>query len=226
MKTESDKQKFLAFFGFLVVVALTVNFLFMGKFHIRPTQTQLPQQQFVAEKSPLEDEAVKRQQIAARLYDTSFTRKPGTTALAVLAADEDGKINQSINTALANHFRSGSTQIQTSFFKLEFVSTGVFSEILDGSNEFFDTMEIAKKLDATVFARQTVTYSQTAELNNLISATVKLDITLIPLSSHGDRKKWSFTAYGPGFSKEVARGAAEERLIKQITDDTKMVLNQ
>jgi hypothetical protein len=228
MRTESDKKRFLVFFVFLVVVAVVINFVFLGKFRIPQTRTEASPrqtQQIVFEKSPVENQAMKQQQAAARFFDTGFTPKSGTTVVAVLAVDENGKINQSINQALAKHFRNDNTQILTSFFKPDFVATGAFTEILDGSNEFFDALEIAKKLNATVFARLTVSYSQNAELNNLISATAKLDITLIPLANHGDRKTWSFTAFGPGFSKEVACTAAEERLIKQIADDTKMVLN-
>lgn len=229
MRTESDKNWFRLFFAFLVVVAVVINFLFLGKFRIPQSWTEAspPQtQQGVAEKSVVEDQALKWQQAAARFFDTGFIPKSGTAAVAVLAADENGKINQALNQALATHFKNENTQILTSFFKPDFVATGAFTEILEGSDEFFDALKISKKLNATVFARLTVSYSQNAELNDLISATAKLDVTIIHLANHGDRKTWSFIASGPGFSREVARSSAEERLIKQITDDTKMVLNQ
>lgn len=228
MRTESDKKKLQVFFALLVVVALVVNFLFLGKSRIPQMQMDSPPQQtrqLVAEQPTVEDRAMKQQQAAARFFDIGFTPKSGTAAVAVLAADENGKINQAINQALATRFRNDNTQILTSFFKPDFIAMGAFTEILEGSNDFFDASEIAKKLNATVLARLTVSYSQNAELNDLISATAKLDVTLIPLANHGDRQTWSFTAFGPGFSKEVARKAAEERLIKQIADDTKMVLN-
>ncbi len=60
---------------------------------------------------------------------------------------------------------------------------------------------------------------------NGITATLRLDVTVMPVSGQGDGKTWTFTAYGPGFTKEVANATAEERLIKQIDADTKMVLN-
>jgi hypothetical protein len=47
----------------------------------------------------------------------------------------------------------------------------------------------------------------------------------MPVSGQSESKTWTFTSNGPGFTKDIARGAAEERLIKQIAANTKMSLN-
>lgn len=75
-----------------------------------------------------------------------------------------------------------------------------------------------------MLAQQNVQYAQNTALDNVITATMQLKVAVMPVSGQSDAKTWTFTAYGPGFTKEVARQAAEERLIKQITTDTNMTL--
>ena len=75
-----------------------------------------------------------------------------------------------------------------------------------------------------MLAREDVQYAQNAALENVITATIRLVVTAVPVSGQGAPVTWTFTAYGPGFTKEIARTAAEERLIKQIASDTKLSL--
>ena len=75
-----------------------------------------------------------------------------------------------------------------------------------------------------VLVRKTVHYVNTPSLNNLVSANLQLDVVAMPVAATGQNQTWSFTANGPGFSQEAARKAAEERIIKQITNDNTITL--
>jgi hypothetical protein len=75
-----------------------------------------------------------------------------------------------------------------------------------------------------VLAHLDVQYTKNAALENVITATMQLSVAVMPVSGQGTGNTWTFTAAGPGFTKEVARQAAEERLIKQIATDIKMSL--
>jgi hypothetical protein len=116
-------------------------------------------------------------------------------------------------------------QILPSFFRPAFISDGLFDQVLSGSQDLFAKLELAKSVDTLVMAKEDVEYTQSPALENLITATIRLDVHLIHVSGQDDGTTWTFTAHGPGFSKDIARKAAEERLIKQISEDTKMSLN-
>jgi len=170
-------------------------------------------------------EAAEHAKYLARYLNGNFDRQAGNRAVAIVVANGNGKLNSAIATALARRFQGASIQISSSFFTPEFVSDGLFNNALAGSRELFRKLELVNSVDALVLAKEDVQYSQNAALENVTTATIQLDVTVVPVVGQGDSVTWTFTANGPGFSKEVACRAAEERLIKQIAADTKMSLN-
>jgi hypothetical protein len=61
-------------------------------------------------------------------------------------------------------------------------------------------------------------------LENVITASMELELTAFPLDASAEPRTWTFRAPGPGFKQGDARAMAEERIIKQIVSDTKMSL--
>ena len=182
-------------------------------------------QDAVAEQAKaVQDAAAKHAQFLARYVNTSFSRTPGSKTIAVAIVSEDGKLNRAVSAALESRFQREPARILSPFFKPEFVSDGLFNDAFTGAGEVFNKLELAKSLDGVVLAQQNVQYTQNTALENVITATMQLKVAVMPVSGPGDGKTWTFTAYGPGFTKEVARQAAEERLIKQIATDTNMSL--
>lgn len=171
-----------------------------------------------------QDAAAAHTQYLARYVNPGFSRMPGSETIAVVVVSEDGKLNRAVTAALESWFQRESVRILSPFFKPEFVSDGLFNGAFTGSSEVFNKLDLAKSLDEIVLAQQNVQYAQNSALENVITATVQLKVAVLPVSGQGDGKTWTFTAYGPGFTKEVARQAAEERLIKQIAADTNMSL--
>jgi hypothetical protein len=173
----------------------------------------------------VQEAATKRAQFLARYLNSGLPQKPGSETVAIAVVSEDGKLNRAVTDAIAGRFKKEPVEIISSLFKPEFVSDGLFNDAFTGSGEILNKLELAKSLDALLLARQDVQYSTNPSLQNVVTATMQLKVTVVPVSGRGAGKTWTFTAYGPGFTKEVARQAAEERLIKQIADDTKMSLN-
>ena len=177
-----------------------------------------------AARQAAQDAADAHTQYLARYVSPSFSRVLGSKTIAVAVASENGILNRAVTAALENRFQREPARILSPFFKPEFVSDGLFNDAFTGSGHIFNKLELAKSLDGIVLAQQNVQYAQNSALENVISATMQLKVAVIPVSSQGDGKTWTFTAYGPGFTKEVARQTAEERLIKQIATDTNMSL--
>jgi len=166
--------------------------------------------------------AAQQAQFQARYLIGGFPSKTNNDNIAVVVATEDGRLNFSLTAAMATRFHTEAVHVLHPFFKAEFVSDGRFNEAFRGSSELFNKLCLTNSIDELVLARQNVQYSEDASLNNLVTATMTLDVIAVPVSGQSDSKTWTFTAYGPGFTKEVARGAAEERLIKQIATGTNM----
>jgi len=169
-----------------------------------------------------EEAAIQHAKFLERYLNAGFSRKPGTRSLAIIAASEDGKLNSAISTALAQHFRTDSVEIISSFFKPEFVSDKLFAEVFNGSTDVLKKLEVANSLDALLLSRQSVQYSTSPSLLDLITANMQLEVQVLPVTGTVQAGAWTFTANGAGFKRGEARAMAEERLIKQIANDTKM----
>lgn len=160
----------------------------------------------------------------AQYVNSGSSRRPGTTMIAVAVVSENGAFNHAVNAALASRFKSDSASILTSFFRPAFVSDGLFASALSGSSGVFDKLELSKSLDVLLLGREEVQYSTDPSLENVMTATMQLELTAFSLSD-GQSQSWTFVANGSGFKQAEARLMAEERLIKQIAKDTKMSLN-
>jgi hypothetical protein len=239
MKTESDKQKFSLFIGCLIGIALLVNFFFIEIAHSyrndkdqrRQQQEQAQQQQEL--KKQQEADAVQAEKNAeaeharylARYLDSGFVRKSDVKTIAIIAASEDGKWDSDVGDALAGHLKASGVEMLPSFFKAEFISDGLFNDAFGGLDDLSQKLELGKFIDGVVLAREQVSYSQNPSLENVTSADMRLEISVMPVSASVQNQTWTLTATGTGFKNEDARAMAEERLIKQIATDANVKLN-
>jgi multidrug efflux pump subunit AcrA (membrane-fusion protein) len=254
MRTESEKSKLRWFIISLVVVALVINSLCFEAVsssrragqqrqqQAQQAQAQLQQQQQQAEVQlqqqqqiemekkaaalkAAQDAADAQAKFVARYVNSGFSKTPGSESLAIVVV-QNGKLDQTIAAALADHFKSDSIKVPTSFFKPAFVSDNLFGSLFDGSTEVLDKLILKNYLDGLVLAREAVQYTKNStSLDNVLTANMTLEIQLVPVSSNIQKESWKFTATGAGFSQTEAESMAEERLIKQISNDTKMSLN-
>jgi hypothetical protein len=175
-----------------------------------------------ARLAKLREEAAKHARFLARYLNTGFNRMPSTKSMAIVVVSEDGKLNQAISTALSQHLKTNSVELFSSFFKPEFVSDKLFATVFGGSTDVLNELEVTNSLDALILSRQTVQYSTTPSLMNLVTANMQLEVQVLPIARSVQGGTWAFTANGSGFKQVEARAMAEERLIKQISKDTKM----
>jgi hypothetical protein len=188
----------------------------------REKQQRLELERLANARRLAEEAAAQHARYLARYLNKGITRKPGVQMLAIVTASENGKLNSTISTVLAQHFSSETVETISSLFTPEFISDGIFAKAFDGSTDSFNDLELAHSLDAVLLARQTIEYSQDPSLQNVITANMQLQVMISSIVTRGQSQTWTFTANGAGFTKQAARQLAEERLIKQITKDTKM----
>lgn len=178
-----------------------------------------------AHKAAQEDAAAKRAQFVARYLNNTSVKQPGVTAVAVVVMSENRKLNNTVATAFARHFDSGSVRTLSSLFTPEFISDGLFESAAGGSSDVVSKLDLANSLDTLLLAKQTVQYSRNPSLENTITANMQLEVTAVSVAVRGRNQTWTFSANGAGFSQTQAREMAEERLMKQISDDTNIVVS-
>lgn len=172
----------------------------------------------------VQDAAADHERFLTKYVNTNITKRAGSQMVAVAVASETRSMNHAIGAALVNHFKAQRVQLTDSFFKPELVTEGLFDAAFNGDSGLFNKLELAKSLDALLLARQEVQYETNADLNNVVTAAMHVEIATLPVAGQIESHSWTFSANGAGIRRADARMQAEERIIKQIEADTKMSL--
>ena len=172
-----------------------------------------------------QEAAIKHAQFLARYLNAGLPPKRDMRTVAIVVASENKELNRAVTESLTRHFKAGNVEIYSSFFNPQFVSDSLFDDIFDGSGDYLNQLELSKSLDGLLLARQEVRYTSNPSLENVLTATMKLNVVALPIGGQNDAQKWTFTAAGAGFKQQDARTMAEERIIKQIDTDTNVSLN-
>lgn len=191
----------------------------------RQQQQQPEIQAQIAASRAAADAIVEHANYMWRYLDSNYARTPGMKTIAVVAMSDDGTWNSAVGTALADRFKSKSVETLPSFFKMEFVSDGLFNHAIIGVSDLSKKLELGKFVDGLLLAREKVSYSTNPPaLESLITANMQLEVVMLAVTTNGQNQRWTFTAKGTDFKEYDARTMAENRIIKQITDDTKISL--
>lgn len=228
MKHIEPWQKW-SFIGALALIALVINSSSKKREAVerqRQQQIQNEQQTKMETQKAAQDEAAKFEEYLRQYVNSGFSRKLGKKTIAIVSVSQNGSFNNTINTALIRRFSGDGAEIYSSFFTPKFVSDGLFASVLHGSTEPISKLKLSGSVDGLLLSYQQAEFSTNSALENLITANVRLKVMTLPTVANGQNKTWTFTANGPGFHTEDALQMAEERIVKQISMDTKMSLNQ
>lgn len=192
-------------------------------FGSEPTvETSVPK---VVEKSPEELAAEKAAELArykARYMHSGLSRQTGRPTIAIAAVSGDGTWNFALVNTLAGLFDSAAVKVESNPFTPQFVSDGLFGEVFNGSLAPVNTLELEKVMDTLFLARETVEYSTDSSLENVITASLTVELREMRLPFRSPIQTWKFATSGAGFRESDARTMAEERLTKKIKTDTNL----
>jgi hypothetical protein len=217
-----EKWKSRTFVGSLALIAVITNGLVAPhqserSFPVSQPQTAIPATTSVNSSAT---KAAEREQYIERIMNSRPTRTAGTRTLAIVAVNENQKLNSTLGKALAERVKGAQTKALTSLFTPEFISEGLFQATFDESPKAIDELGLRDRLDMILLAQQKVEYTTNPSLENVLTASMTLEVKLVSVSKRGESQAWTFTSSGAGFTKSDARKAAEERIIKEISTDT------
>jgi hypothetical protein len=187
----------------------------------RPAPVVQKPPETVREKSPQELTA-ERARFIARYVTSSAPRNAGVKSVGIAVASEHRKLNGPLATFLAVRFTSPNVKALSTAFTPEFVSDGLLADAFSDSRSVIGKLDLANALDVLLLVRQSVEYSTNASLENVITANMSTEIIAVPTTTRGQDRTWTFRAAGAGFKTGDARALAEERIMKQITNDTSL----
>ena len=170
------------------------------------TARQAAQMRAERERLAAEKAAAEHAGFLARYVNPGFSRKPGMKAAAIAVESEDGKPNRVVSAALAGNFQNDTVEVVPSILKPEFVSDGLINDAFNDSSDLPRKLELAKSVDGLLLARETVEYSTNPALLNVITASLRLEVLLKPVTGKNPARIWTFTANGAGFNQSDGPG--------------------
>ena len=142
----------------------------------------------------------------------------GRYSIAVMVADENGRPNESLAQSICTLLDTNGLTTTASLFTPAFIADGLFGQMLSGSKEAFDKLQLTNTIQAVMLARQSVEYSTNSALADVITATMTFDANAFSKSSFQMIFANSIKVAGAGVTRLEARTSAEERLLKQLED--------
>jgi hypothetical protein len=251
-RTEAEKRRLVILIGGLAVIALVINSFFFrfspgrqgGVPLPQPTGTTVrekdrttetprqPTAEEIAQARAREETARKAAEAAAahekflaKYLNSGFVRKTGVRQVALIAASTDGELDRTLAGALLPHFQRESVEVLSSLFKPAFVTDKLFDKVFEGSTEPLFQLDLWNALDSVILARERVRYTTDTTMLNLITANLEVEVTVLPVSANGQSRSWKYVANGAGFKQPDSRHQAEERILKQLSQDTRLSLN-
>ena len=139
-------------------------------------------------------------------------------SIAVMVADENGKPNESLAQSICTLLDTNDLTTTASLFTPDFIADGLFSQMLSGSKEAFDKLELTNTIQAVMLAHQSVEYSTNSAIADVITATMTFDASAFSTSGFQMIFANSIKVAGAGLTRLEARTMAEERVLKQLED--------
>ena len=183
-----------------------------NSFHTAPAKA------IQARRIAVEQKTAELAAYTAKYVSSASPRKPNVKLIAVAVLSSDGQLTPALNGVLTDRFQTDSAKTLCSFFRPAFVADGLFANALTKPTEVFETLGLAKSVNAVLLGRQTVQYSTDPSMENVMTANMRFELTAVSLAD-GQSRSWNFVANGSGFKQNEARAMAEERLIKQMSKD-------
>ena len=176
--------------------------------------------------TPAEIEAAQHARDLKRYLNVDIPARPGIKRVAVVAVGSDGMIDDALGNLLCDLVRTDQNEPILDFFTPEFISDGLFRETFDGSHDIFARLELMQSIKSLLLARETIRLeTNSASLDNVLTATLQLEVKAVSPSFGIGNKGWQFEATGAGFKPEDARSLAEERIFKKLTNNTPISIN-
>lgn len=175
------------------------------------------EQALQAKDQEIKQAAQKRESFLNRyIGNRSFINKPGSIDVAVIVISDTGKTDQKISQKISSQLKSKAVNANMSFFSSQFMADGLFERLFKGDAKVIQQLELAHHIDYAILGKNSISFAENPEMQNLITAKVVLEIHLISTKSGTIEDSFSISEVGAGFSKSNAEEATLEKIYKKL----------
>ena len=161
--------------------------------------------------------AQKRESFLNRyIGNLSFINKPSSVDVAVIVISDVGKTDPRVSQKISSQLKSKAVNASMSFFSDQFVADGLFERMFKGDAKVIKQLELAHHIDYAILGKNSISFAENPEMQNLITAKVVLEIHVISSKSGATEDSFSISEVGVGFSKSNAEEAALEKIYKKL----------
>ncbi len=142
--------------------------------------------------------------------------KPASKDWAALIVDDGGKVNRTLSSQIADLLRRQGKRVGSPpLFSGAFVSNGDFDRLFEGSPDDAARLEAQAFFMYAILGRRSVSFAQQgASLENVLTATVTLELHVVEGKTGAIINSATFEQNGAGFSKSKAEQAANDRVLQ------------
>lgn len=136
----------------------------------------------------------------------------------VLVKNENGNIEWDLSHKIISVLkRKGFSAGSAPFFTNKFVSSGKYDRIFRGSPAEVTALGLDKHIGCLILGRKSVSFSENSGYEDLVTATVSVEIHEISTKSGAIENSFTVTDKGAGYSKLKAEEMALENMLKSLS---------
>lgn len=143
--------------------------------------------------------------------------RPSLPFVAVVASSTDRRSAGTTASGVVQLLPQDKVAASSFLFTPAFVEDGLFDEMLRSGTSTTSKLDLQSRADAVLLVREHVEYTTNRDLASVMTAVLRLEVKLLPLSQSVRPWATNVTAMGAGFNEGAARALAEERLFKQLS---------
>lgn len=141
--------------------------------------------------------------------------KPLSQAIAVLIVNDQRGIEWTLSSQIQSILkRKGKNVTTPALFTQNFVANGQFDRLFQGDTHEAQRLQVQYHFKSAILGKKTVSFVENSDLENMITATVKLEVHVVSSVSGTIQESILLSAKGPGFSQDDAEKIAIERILE------------
>ena len=198
-------------------VMLTAQNAVLEPIYLNPSPSAPPSRAEIATPTPRIERPTPAPEPTVRPSATPTPRpKPASKDWAALIVDDGGKANRTLSSQIADLLRGQGKRVGSPpLFSGAFVSNGDFNRLFEGSPDDAARLEAQASFRYAILGRRSVSFTQQGgELENVLTATVTLELRVVEGKTGAIVNSATFEQNGAGFSKSKAEQAANDRVLR------------
>ena len=149
-------------------------------------------------------------------YIAQSTIPTKTAKIAVLVVDDGGHPNSTSTQLIRSFFQDRGFESTASLFTESFVSDNLFKEVFSGSSGQVRKLELTKYASHILLGKQSTTFSNNPDLQDLVTANVSLELHFVSSESGLIEDSFLSTKTGAGFNKANAEQDALKKVLAEL----------